>query len=91
MATWTPAELEKILETVQAKAATDPQFRQQALTDPNAAFAAITGQAAPEGFTLQMIETAPAADLPPLQSDALSDEALDQVAGGIVGRPRHTQ
>lgn len=91
MAAWTNEELQQMIQVVRAKAATDPQFRQQVLVNPNAAIRAIAGKALPEGMSVQVVEADAAADvtivLPPLQAGALSDQDLDHVAGGSLPLP----
>lgn len=86
MVVWTREELTKTIEAVQAKAAINRQFRQQALTDPQSAIQSIAGKAVPKGVTLCVIEADPAAVMtimiPPFQPDILSDQDLDQVTGG---------
>ncbi len=88
MAAWTNEELQQMIQEVRAKAAADPQFRQQVLVNPNAAIRAIAGKALPEGMSVQVVEAADVTIvLPPLQTGALSDQDLDHVAGGSLPLP----
>ena len=92
MSTWTQEEMEHALQKIAAKAATDQDFRQLALTNPQEAIKQLTGQEAPADFPRDMIEQAlgeePSVGQPDGQTDELSDDELDQVAGGR-GRGHH--
>lgn len=86
MAIWTQVEVQQAVQKVGEKAASDQKFRQLVLADAKEAIKQVMGKEVPENLTLKMIEADPAADmtfvLPPLQTDELSDQELDQVAGG---------
>lgn len=82
----TNKEAKKIIDQVMDRASYDEEFRKLALEDPKKAIKEIsTDVEIPEGYTVSFIEGDPDADrtfvLPPLKSE-LSDEDLDQVAGG---------
>ncbi len=69
---------------VVAKAWADDDFKQRLLTDPAAVLQA-EGIAVPEGVELRAVENTDKVlyfMLPPKPSGELSDEQLDQVAGG---------
>ncbi|MDY0092664.1 MAG: NHLP leader peptide family RiPP precursor [Candidatus Vecturithrix sp.] len=86
MATWTEAEVQQVVKDVTTKATTDQQFRKALMANPRAVIKEVAGKEVPEGFNLKLIEADPGADLtvviPPLETDELSDQELDQVAGG---------
>lgn len=86
MAVWTTEEVQNTIQSMMDKAVSDSEFRQSLLENPKAAIKEFTGKEMPESFSLKLIEADPAVDmtfvLPPLQTDELSDQELDQVAGG---------
>lgn len=65
---------------------TDEEFRAALLADPVTAIGKLTGAEFPEGFKLQILEQDPDYDmtilLPPMVDDDLTEEEMDQVAGG---------
>ena len=91
MSTWTQEEMEHALQKIVAKAATDQDFRQLALTNPQEAIKQLTGQDAPADFPRDMIEQTLGGEQsvgrPDVQTDELSDDELDQVAG--AGKRQH--
>lgn len=84
---WTQEQINEIYVKVQKKAMIDANFRKSLLTEPNKAIASITGQQLPDGFKIKVIENDPAYNatfvIPDMIKDELSDEELNQVAGGI--------
>lgn len=84
---WTQEQINEIFLKVQQLAATDEEFRAELLKDSSSAIEKAAGQPLPDGFKVKVIENDPqyAATfvLPPMESDELDDDALDQVAGGI--------
>ena len=69
------------------KAAKDEAFRDALLKDPKAAIAAHLGMPLPEDLTVRVVEnTSDAITLviPPLLTDALSDQDLEAVTGGLA-------
>jgi hypothetical protein len=85
--TITSQEAEDAIQQVVKRAQTDSEFRQLCLSDPKAAAKLATGKDIPEGFTLRFVENQGAnltVVLPdPIDfNDELSDEDLEQVAGG---------
>lgn len=88
MSTWTLEDVEKTTQEISVKAATNAEFRKLALSDPTAAVKQVAGKEVPEGITIKIIENEPGVDLtivlPPLQTEELSDEQLERVAGGMV-------
>lgn len=84
----TPKVPEKLLETVAHRASMDAPFRAQLLSDPAGAIHGAFGVALPDGFRIRFVEKDPGLDalvvLPDLRAsdDELSDDDLEQVAGG---------
>ena len=80
-------EFTKTLSQITAKAWSDPSFKKRLLADP-AAVAKEFGMPLPPGMQIKVIEDSPTVRhfvLPPRPPVAeLSDEQLDQVAGGSV-------
>ncbi len=86
MSQWTQQEIDATFKKIQAKAATDKDFRQKVLSDPNAAIKEISGKDVPTDIKLNVIENKPGVDqtfvLPDFVGEELTDEQLDDVAGG---------
>jgi hypothetical protein len=68
-----------------ARAWQDEGFKQQLLADPRAAIAAETGASVPPGLEIRVVEETPTVRylVLPLNTTQLSDEQLDQAAGGM--------
>ncbi len=87
MAEWNEAEAEKVLAQISKRAATDPEFRKEALSDPKSAVKKLSGQDVPPNFKLRFVENQ-GANLtlvlpdPVSKEGELSDSELEQVAGG---------
>jgi len=85
---WTEEKIKEIYETALRSAVTDEEFRAALLEDPKTAIEKLTGTALPENFKLKVLEEDPECDLtillPPMADDDLSEEELEQVAGGGV-------
>ncbi len=84
---WNEQEVQKALEEIGRRSATDPEFRALALRDANAAIAAVSPFPVPEVFKVRFVENEGAnltVVLPdPANADGeLSDSELEQVAGG---------
>lgn len=71
------------LRQIIARAGEDAGFRARLKTDPHAALTALFGMEIPAGLTISVLEDTPGHIhiVLPVQ-DELSDEALEQVAGG---------
>ncbi|MGM0607911.1 MAG: NHLP leader peptide family RiPP precursor [Candidatus Muiribacteriota bacterium] len=86
MSEWTPEEIQETINKVQSKAATDKGFRNKALNNPKEAVKELTGKDIPEDFKIKIIENEAGVDqtfvLPDFVGEELSDEQLDDVAGG---------
>lgn len=86
MSQWTPEEVDKTVAEVAKKSAVDKDFRKLVLSNPSAAVKKISGKDIPEGYKIKVMEADPEYDqtfiLPPLFSENLTDEELEQVAGG---------
>jgi len=86
---WTDAELREVVTEVMRRATVDPVFRQMAVTDSQGAIAAVTSKTLPHGIEFKFVDNTGRVKTVPLPdpvceifSDELSDEELDQVAGG---------
>ena len=77
---------ERRLRTIIETAQKDPAFKQKLLDDPKAAAQEALGVAVPEGIELEVLQESPTKIylvLPANEDDVeLSDEALEQAAGG---------
>lgn len=86
MSKWTKEDVQKALALIAERGATDMEFRRLCLEDPAQAISQVMGKELPAGFKLKFIESDPAYDmtyaLPNYVGDGLSDQELDQVAGG---------
>lgn len=79
----------RVIGEMLAKAIQDEEFRKLALQDFSAAYKAHSGKDLPEGTNIRIVEAGqgnPEAGLYeiPNISDELSDEDLEQVAGGVI-------
>lgn len=76
-------------QEVMFKAAQDEAFREALLENPKATLEAHLGIRFPETFKVNVVTNTPSEltlVIPPKQSDELSDEALEGVAGGVDAR-----
>ena len=84
---WNEQAAQKTMQELIKKAQTDPEFRQLALTDPNAAIGKINPLPIPASFKVRFVDNA-GANLtvvlpdPVSATGELSDAELEQVAGG---------
>ena len=83
---WTDDEVQKVYLKLKAKAMTNQDFRKKLLSDPKSVIEEMTGKKIPDDFKIQIIESNPDAQmafvLPPMVEKKLSDDDLDNVAGG---------
>lgn len=87
MSSWTTQEVQAAIEEVYRRSVTDPDFRALALRDAKAAFAKIDPRPLPPGLAPQFVENSGPVQtlvLPdPIEGiEELSEDALEQVAGG---------
>ena len=86
---WTQEEVEKAFMEVKKKAITDKKFRERVLADPHKAIKEVTGKEVPSDFGIKVVESDPDYHLtfvlPEMITEELSDEALENVAGGAFG------
>lgn len=86
---WTQQDVEKAFVEVRKKAMTDKNYRKLVLLDPHKAIAQVTGKDVPKSFSIKVVENEPAYAatfvLPEMESEELTDEALESVAGGVGG------
>ena len=79
-------KVQEIYSKAMRAAVTDEEFRAELLKDPKAAIERLTGESLPENFKLKVMEEDSEYDmtilLPPMLDDELSENELDQVAGG---------
>lgn len=79
--------LNELYLKVRRQAVTDEEYRKELLADPNGTLEKELGEALPDGFKIQVIESDPAYAatfvLPDLAGEELEDEELNQVAGGF--------
>ena len=88
---WKQDEINKAYSEIQKYAATDKAFRAELLTNPRSAIEKFTGKVFPEGYSIKIIESDPNYSatfvLPHMNTGELSDDDLDNVAGGISQCP----
>lgn len=95
MEQWSIEEAEQVMEQVTKRSMEDPEFRALALRDAHAAIAKINTKPLPAGYRVQFVDNAGASRtfvLPdPIPANAeLTDEELEQVAGGGRNRCNYT-
>ena len=85
---WSQEAIEKIYIEVQNKSMVDKSFREKLLKDPITTISETFDVQFPDGFKIRVVENSPQYNatyvLPDLLSDELSDDDLDDVAGGIA-------
>ncbi|AVM44275.1 nitrile hydratase [Victivallaceae bacterium BBE-744-WT-12] len=85
---WTQQQIDECIEACRRRAAVDAGFRGKLLSDPAAAIRELSGREIPAGFRIKVLENDPAYDatfvLPPPVAGGVSDNELDDVAGGAV-------
>jgi hypothetical protein len=85
---WEVSEINEAIQKAIKLSATDSSFRKLALTDPNAAIERVAGKPVPAGTRIRFVENAGAhftiilPDMARSDASELSDEELEQVAGG---------
>ena len=87
---WTEAEAQQVVKEIVRRATTEADFRQMALNDPAKAVEVVAGKPLPAGVSVKVFDGEGATFslvLPPLKADVseLSDQELEQVAGGRCG------
>jgi len=80
---WTQEKIQEVYIKAYNLAATDEAFREELVSNANAAIEKVAGEALPENFAVKIVENDPAYSatfvLPPLE---LLEGDLDMVAGG---------
>jgi len=82
-------DTQNVYQELMLKAATDDVFREALLRDPKATLVSLFGAPIPEGLNINVVEntsTELTLVIPPKLSDVLSEEELDEVAGGFNSR-----
>ncbi|MDR2117340.1 MAG: NHLP leader peptide family RiPP precursor [Planctomycetaceae bacterium] len=86
MANWTKEEIEKLRQSLAAKAAFDVAFRKALLENPTKIIEEQAGKKIPEGFSIDVIENKPGVIatfvLPNFYGDKLGKDELVAIAGG---------
>ena len=82
-------EVNSAVREVIKRAVVDPDFRQLAVRDSKAAIAKVSNKKLPEGMSIQFIDnygkSVKTIALPdPIKAQELTDEELEQVAGGCT-------
>jgi len=90
---WTNEELQHVLLKVARRAAVDCEFRALALRDGDAAIAEVSSKPLPKGISYKFVDNSGPVKIVPLpdfvqtDSDELSEEELEGVAGGDNNPP----
>lgn len=80
---WTNELIEKVSAQVTEKAAKDPEFAEKLQEDPKQAIEEATGYVLPDGYEIKVVkENGILRAVNPADVGALSDEELEEVAGG---------
>ena len=99
MTAWSKSEAERTIEEVKRRSSIDPEFRTLALTDPISALARINPRPVPVGLIRFVESIANPQEIdhsgavvvilpdPSVATDELSDDDLEDVAGGGSGPP----
>ena len=82
---WTTEKINEVYAQVKEKAAQDPAFREKFCKDPVKTVEEFAGIPVPEGYSIQVIEKGDGIDAVYTDGTLLSDEELDNVAGGGCG------
>ncbi|MDR1964616.1 MAG: NHLP leader peptide family RiPP precursor [Planctomycetaceae bacterium] len=86
MSNWTKEEIDKLRQTISAKAAFDKEFRKEILANPASVIEKLAGKKIPDSFTFDVIESKPGKVttfvLPNFYGDKLGQEELAAIAGG---------
>lgn len=84
---WTQDKVNEIYLLARNLAAKDRVFRDELITNPKATIEKLIDEALPEDYSIKIIESDPAYSatfvLPLMLSGDLSDDELDNVAGGV--------
>ena len=87
---WTQNKMDEVYLLARNLAVTDKKFRTELLSNPVLTIEKLSGESLPENFSIRLIESDPAYSatfvLPPVLSSELSDDELDNVAGGTSGQ-----
>jgi len=85
---WTQKKIDETYLLARQLSATDSVFRAELLNDPSVAIEKLTGEKLPGKVNIKVIESDPAYAatfvLPPMVSGEISDDDLDNVAGGVA-------
>lgn len=82
---WTEEKIQEVAKSIQDKAMADVAFRTRFKADPNAVIEEISGLQVPAGFKIKVVAPEDAdltIALPKIETDELSDNELEAVAGG---------
>ena len=82
---WTEEKIQEIAKAIHDKSMVDMEFRTRFKTDPNAVIEEISGLQVPAGFKIRVVAPEDAdltIVLPKIETDELSDNDLEAVAGG---------
>ncbi len=84
---WNDEEVNELFFKCKHKAMVDKDYRAKILADPKGTIEEMAGKKMPDDFKIQVVEGDPAASmsfvLPPMTDTELSDEELENVAGGM--------
>jgi hypothetical protein len=90
MTDWSLREIQELTHLIYEKSKVDLTFRALCLADINTAVKQLSGKEIPSHFKIKVIEEEPEYDftlmLPQIVGD-LSDEKLEEVAGGTAQKP----
>ena len=84
---WNQVKIDETFRQIQNLSSSDEIFRAELLDNPVSAIEKLAGEKLPDGFKINVIERDPAYALtfvlPPLITNELTDDTLENVAGGM--------
>jgi hypothetical protein len=83
---WTKQEIDNTIDIIMKKSSIDKEFRKRVIEEPEKVIEEVSGKQVPSEFKIKVIENYTGYDqtfvLNDYMSEELSDEELDNVAGG---------
>ncbi len=91
---WSNEDINELFSKCKNKAMVSKEFREKILANPKETVEGMAGEKFPDDFKIQVIEGDPTASmafiLPPMAETELSDDDLENVAGGMCAQDNST-